>query len=562
MGIFDFFKKKQKEVIKKETTDKFIEEVIQKLKTELDESTKSGAAGAYSTPNAFSDGGSKDKKLKKKIAKTKKVFYDNGSIKEEFQVNEDGVNHGSNKLYYPNQQLKVGVNWTNGIQDDGEVISYHDNGEKARQVILLNNKFAGNFFEWYSNGKNKKQGYYIDEKQIILKEWNENGELIEKDGNLNTKGSSNESDNQEALVDFMLEFSKLKNSLEKSPNLNKIFDEFTYAIRNGLTVREYLEESDSFSAFETINILILGFTKIKDSINKMLEKYEHIEFRADFNALNEAIDILKKESKNNNNFFDQELEKINSQFELVLKSKNNEDYPPSFWYDIVKQRVIYMEQDTNEKILSEVQSEWLWIRHHIYVYKSEYSSYSKNDIIDAMSLRIKRFGFIYKTMLSFEDKLNALAKENNISSYSYLNQFKLEMSSAYASLFGTINYALSIGMTNNDISKLYSDFVYDQDVINVADPFVELETNYEDVTIPKWFKERVFDQGETVESPFTDDEYELNNIELSVYDFILGLEYKFEMAPISVTNKDIDDLQKSLKWFRKTNPEAYKNLLV
>jgi hypothetical protein len=33
------------------------------------------------------------------------------------------------------------------------------------------------------------------------------------------------------------------------------------------------------------------------------------------------------------------------------------------------------------------------------------------------------------------------------------------------------------------------------------------------------------------------------------------------MAPISVTNKDIDDLQKSLKWFRKTNPEAYKTLL-
>jgi hypothetical protein len=139
-------------------------------------------------------------KNRKKNAKTKKVFYDNGSIKEEFQVNADGVNHGSNKLYYPNQQLQVQVNWTNGIQDDGEVISYHDNGGKARQVILLNNKFTGNFFEWYSNGKNKKQGHYLDEKQIILKEWNENGELIEKDGNFNTKSSFNESDNEEAIA--------------------------------------------------------------------------------------------------------------------------------------------------------------------------------------------------------------------------------------------------------------------------------------------------------------------------------------------------------------------------
>ena len=98
-----------------------------------------------------------------------------------------------------------------------------------------------------------------------------------------------------------------------------------------------------------------------------------------------------------------------------------------------------------------------------------------------MTLRIQRFGFIYKTMLNFEKKLNALAKENNISSFSYLDQFKLDMSSAYASLFGTINYALSIGMTNNDISKLYSDFVYDQDAINGADPFVNLGTTKEDV---------------------------------------------------------------------------------
>ena len=41
MGIFDFFKKKQKEVIKKETTDenninKFIEELTQKLEVEKD----------------------------------------------------------------------------------------------------------------------------------------------------------------------------------------------------------------------------------------------------------------------------------------------------------------------------------------------------------------------------------------------------------------------------------------------------------------------------------------------------------------------------------------------
>ena len=409
---------------------------------------------------------------KKENAKTKKVFYDNGSIKEEFQVNADGVNHGFSKLYYPNQQLKVQVNWTNGIQDDGEVISYHDNGEKARQVILLNNKFTGDFFEWYSNGKNKKQGHYLDEKQIILKEWNENGELIEKDGNFN------KSDNQEAIAESKSIFLRLKNSLEKSPNLKRIFGEFTYAIRNGYSVRKYLEDANLLSNFETKNALIEGFTSIRDSFNKMLGKYEDNEVRKDFNALNEAIDILKKEIKNNNNLFEQELENINSQFELLLKSKSDEDYPPMFWYDIVKKRAIHMERGINEKTLSEIQSEWVWM--HADEYKNKYSSYSKNDIIDEMTLRIQRFGFIYKTMLNFEKKLNALAKANKISSNSYIDLFKLNMSSAYASLFGTISYALSSGMTNNDISKLYSDFVYDKATIDGTNPFVNLGTTQED----------------------------------------------------------------------------------
>ena len=50
--------------------NKFLEELIQEIETELDEATASGAAGAYSTPNAFSDKGKSDKKRKKKIATT------------------------------------------------------------------------------------------------------------------------------------------------------------------------------------------------------------------------------------------------------------------------------------------------------------------------------------------------------------------------------------------------------------------------------------------------------------------------------------------------------------
>lgn len=79
--------------------------------------------------------------------------------------------------------------------------------------------------------------------------------------------------------------------------------------------------------------------------------------------------------------------------------------------------------------------------------------------------------------------------------------------------------------------------------------------------IPKWFKGMIYDKGETVVNPFSKEEYELNGIELSIYDFIMGTQYLFEVAPKTVTNKQINDFQKALTWFRKNNIEAYMVLL-
>ena len=79
--------------------------------------------------------------------------------------------------------------------------------------------------------------------------------------------------------------------------------------------------------------------------------------------------------------------------------------------------------------------------------------------------------------------------------------------------------------------------------------------------IPKWFKGMIYDNGETVVNPFSGEEYKLNGIELSMYDFIMGSQYVFEVAPKTVTTKQINDFHKALNWFRKNNPEAYMVLL-
>ena len=79
--------------------------------------------------------------------------------------------------------------------------------------------------------------------------------------------------------------------------------------------------------------------------------------------------------------------------------------------------------------------------------------------------------------------------------------------------------------------------------------------------IPKWFKGVIYDKGELVTNPFSEESYELNGLALSMYDFIMGSQYVFEMAPKTVTPKQVSDFQKALNWFRKNNVEAYMVLL-
>ena len=59
--------------------------------------------------------------------------------------------------------------------------------------------------------------------------------------------------------------------------------------------------------------------------------------------------------------------------------------------------------------------------------------------------------------------------------------------------------------------------------------------------VPKWFQGMIYDQGEEVTNPFTGLCYTLNAIELSIYDYIMGSNYIFEVAPKTVTKKQIGD---------------------
>jgi hypothetical protein len=90
---------------------------------------------------------------------------------------------------------------------------------------------------------------------------------------------------------------------------------------------------------------------------------------------------------------------------------------------------------------------------------------------------------------------------------------------------------------------------------------MSIKTKTKEQIIPKWFQGMIYDKGETVTNPFSGEQYDLNGIELSIYDFIMGSQYVMELAPKTVTSKQINEFHKALNWFRKNNIEAYMVLL-
>ena len=78
--------------------------------------------------------------------------------------------------------------------------------------------------------------------------------------------------------------------------------------------------------------------------------------------------------------------------------------------------------------------------------------------------------------------------------------------------------------------------------------------------LPKWFRGELYKKGDTVRNRFSGEKYKLNNVELSMYDFIIGSTMVMEMAG-GYKHTDVDELRKGLDWFRKNNAEAYMVLL-
>ena len=80
--------------------------------------------------------------------------------------------------------------------------------------------------------------------------------------------------------------------------------------------------------------------------------------------------------------------------------------------------------------------------------------------------------------------------------------------------------------------------------------------------LPKWFRGELYKEGAKVTNRFGGDSCYLNNVELSMYDFVMGASILVETTgPWGGDPKIIKELRKGLDWFRMNNAEAYMILL-
>ena len=77
--------------------------------------------------------------------------------------------------------------------------------------------------------------------------------------------------------------------------------------------------------------------------------------------------------------------------------------------------------------------------------------------------------------------------------------------------------------------------------------------------LPECFNGVIYEKGDIVVNPFSGEEYELNNIELSIYDLLMGISYIGDHR--GWDDEMIDIHRKCLDWFRENNSKAYMILL-
>lgn len=75
-----------------------------------------------------------------------------------------------------------------------------------------------------------------------------------------------------------------------------------------------------------------------------------------------------------------------------------------------------------------------------------------------------------------------------------------------------------------------------------------------------WFEGEIYEEGDVVTNPFSGESCKLDNIELSLYDFIMGVNICYA-NDVQLTTHDLKTYDKCIDYFLENNIDAYMKLI-
>ena len=108
-------------------------------------------------------------------------FYSNGN-KKTLKSTRNNKLDGKQTTWHQNGQMKSIGNYTTG-KENGDFQEWYENGQMQSKVNYLNGNMDGAYSEWFDNGQMRQEGSYIDNEFYLTTRWNNEGDILIKDGN-------------------------------------------------------------------------------------------------------------------------------------------------------------------------------------------------------------------------------------------------------------------------------------------------------------------------------------------------------------------------------------------
>jgi len=98
------------------------------------------------------------------------TYHDNGQMMERFQV-KDGKYNGFGESWYENGQKQMEINHKGGVPH-GDNKLWYENGNKEQEGQYIDGKQQGAFTFWWENGNKKQESNWVDGKlEGALNSW-------------------------------------------------------------------------------------------------------------------------------------------------------------------------------------------------------------------------------------------------------------------------------------------------------------------------------------------------------------------------------------------------------